>query len=204
MADVKCVCGERGGREGFLSSRCYCFVMFCACSVCLQDQSNDSVSYLSNRRAWENTNIGLLKMHRAICYVLAQLSVQSVGNATAGAIVLLPPDLLLDLAPYPFLFLYVKGYRIALPYPFYFFYTNLPPLNLTFPIYCTIDLLPTFFRLIPPITLKLSAWPAHLSLGLQLAFLSHWCPLVHPLGILHLPLGHVQVVQGRPWEGSLG
>lgn len=73
--------------------------MFCVCSVCLQDQRNDSVSYLHNRKAWENANIGLLRTHGPVYYALAHLTIQSVGNAITGAIVLLLPELLLDFVP---------------------------------------------------------------------------------------------------------
>lgn len=51
-----------------------CFVMFCVCSVCLQDQRSDSESYFHNRRAWENTNISLLKTHSPVYHTLTCLT----------------------------------------------------------------------------------------------------------------------------------
>lgn len=69
IADVKRVWWkEEGGISLF--PLLLCFVMFCVCSVCLQDQRNDSESYFHNRKAWESTSIGLLKTHSSVYYAL--------------------------------------------------------------------------------------------------------------------------------------
>lgn len=73
ITDIKCVCCGRG-REEFLSSRCHC-VLLCFVSVQFVSRIREvTQSYFHNRRAWENTNISLLKTHSPVCHTLTCLT----------------------------------------------------------------------------------------------------------------------------------
>lgn len=111
-----------------------CFVMFCVCSVCLQDQRMTQ-SYFHNRRAWENTNIGLLKRHSPVYYALTCFTFQSWKSYHMSY--LTPSSRL----PFGFctlgLSFSLQKMIALLCTPFIFFYTCPPPLYLTLHIYCT-------------------------------------------------------------------
>lgn len=128
------MCGGRG-REEFLSSRCYC-VLLCFVSVQFVSRIREMTqSYFHNRRAWENTNIGLLKRHSPVYYALTCFTFQSWKSYHMSY--LTPSSRL----PFGFCTLglsFSLQKMIALLYtPFIFFYTYPPPLYLTLHIYCT-------------------------------------------------------------------
>lgn len=174
-----------------------CFVMFCVCSLCLQDQRNYSECYFHNSRAWENTNISLLKTHSHVYYALIMPYLLVCWKCYHMSYLIpssRPPFGFCTLGLSRLLLLSLENDR-KLPYPMLLAHFSLlifPFFTLASPFIAPFICFPHFFISFlllcchTPETLFLTST---ISLVLQMGLFSQWWSLIHPLGILHLPSG---------------